>query len=131
MPRVVLDLDHVERRTGGYAESLALADRKIVHAGVLANYLAVGGDHLAGNVGRRVALLTEIGFEKALVVAAGDEADFLRVGLLGDRQAVLAGKFAHLRLGHAAEREQSAAQLFLRKAKEEIGLVFGLVDRAL
>src|SRR6266403_686874 len=40
---------------------------------------------------------------------------------------MLAGKFAHFRLGHASEREQSTAQLLLRKAEEEVGLVFGLV----
>ena len=78
-----------------------------------------------------LSLLGEIGFEKTLVVAAGDEADFLRVGLFGDHQAVLAGEFAHLRLGHAAEREQSAAQLLLREAEEEVSLVFGFVGWAL
>jgi hypothetical protein len=105
-----------------------------VNAGVLADYLAVGGDHLAGNFACRrqpVSLLGEIGFEKALVVAAGDEADFLRVGLFGNHEVVLAGQFAHLGLGHAAERKQGAAQLLLRQAKEEISLVFGFVGRTL
>ena len=90
-----------------------------MNSGVLANHFAVcryhlTANHFAGNFGRIIALLAEIGFEKALVVAAGDETNFLRVGLFGDHQLVLAGKFAHLRLGHAAEREQGPTQLLLR-----------------
>src|SRR5208282_381001 len=103
LPSVILDLNHIERRARGYTESLALADREVVNPGVLADHLAVGRDHLAANVGRYIALLCKIGLEKALVVTAGDEADFLRVGLFGDYEMVLAGEFAHLGLGHAAE----------------------------
>src|SRR6266404_9484097 len=136
LPRVILDLNHVQRRAGRYTETLALADREVVNSGVLANHFAVccyhlTANHFARNFRRTVALLAEIGFEKALIVAAGDEADFLRIGLFGNHQLVLAGKFAHLRLCHAAEREQSAAQLLLRKAEEEVRLVFGLVGWAL
>ena len=94
-----------------------------MNAGVLADDFAAGGDELAGGVGQGLALLGEIGVDKALVVAAGDEADFLRVGLFGDHEAVLAGEFADFGLGHIAERKQSAAQLLLREAEEKIGLV--------
>ena len=38
-------------------------------------------------VGHRLALLFEIGGEELLVVAAGDEADLLRVGLFGEGEA--------------------------------------------
>src|SRR6202030_2341619 len=65
----------------------------------------------------------EIGFEKTLVIAAGDEANFLRVGLLGDQEAMLAGDLTHLGLGHVAKGKQGPAQLVLRKAKEEVSLV--------
>src|ERR1022692_92848 len=125
LPGLVVDLNHVQRRTGGYAKSLALPDREVVNSGVLADHLAVGGNHFAGNhlarnllssnASRFISVLRKIGFEKALVVAAGDETDFLRVGLFGDRETVLAGQFAYLGLGHTAKGEQSAAQLFLRE----------------
>ena len=41
---VALDLDHVERRTGGDAQALALAYGEVVNAVVLADYFAVGSD---------------------------------------------------------------------------------------
>src|SRR5208337_1874147 len=131
LPRVVVDLNHIERRARGHAESLALADGEIVNPGVLSDNLAVSGDHLAGNISRRASLLVEIGFQKALVVAAGDETNFLRVGLFGNHQIVLAREFANFGLGHAAEWEQGAAQLLLREAEEEVSLVFTPVSRTL
>ena len=70
-------------------KSLALSDGEVVNAAVLADDFAVGGDQLSGGIGQRLALLGQIGVEKVLVVAAGDKADFLRVGLLGQRQPVL------------------------------------------
>src|SRR5258708_32405786 len=103
------DLDDVERRTSGHPESLALADGKIVNATVPADDVAVRGDEVAGSVGQGLALLGEVGIDEALVVAAGDKANLLRVGLLGQREAVLTGQFADLGLGHVAEREDSAA----------------------
>src|SRR5579863_8465688 len=62
------DLDDVERRAGGYAESLALADGEVVNAGVLAENFAGGGDEVAGGVGQGLALLGEVSVDEALVV---------------------------------------------------------------
>src|SRR3984957_525803 len=90
------DLNHVERRAGGYAESLALADREIVNTVVLADNFAIGCDQLTRGVGQGFALVGEIGIDEALVVAARDETAFLRVGLLGQGQAVLTGQAANL-----------------------------------
>ena len=56
---------------------------------MLAYDFAVGGDQFAGGVGQGLALLRQIGIEKLLVVAAGNEADFLRVRLLSQGQSVL------------------------------------------
>src|SRR6266478_6423594 len=83
LPRVILDLNHVERRAGRHTETLALADREVVNSGVLPDHFAVcryhfAANHFAGNLGWSIPLLAEVGFEKALVVAPGDEADFLR-----------------------------------------------------
>src|ERR1700686_3087253 len=117
------DLDDVERRAGGNAESLALADGEVVNASVLAYDFAVCGDEIAGRLGQCLALLGEVGIDEALVVAARDEADFLRVRLLRESEAVMSREFADLGLGHVAERKDRAAQLLLRQAEEEISLV--------
>src|SRR5271163_4016749 len=103
------DLNHIERRAGGYAESLALANREIVNAVVRTDNFAIGCYQIAGGVGQRFTLIGEISVNEALVVAAGDETDFLRVGLPRQRKAVLARKVADLGLGHVAERKQGAA----------------------
>ncbi len=73
---VSLDLDHVKRRTRGHAKALALTHGEVVDAAMLANDFAVGRDQLAGSVGQRLALLGQIGVEKLLVVAAGNESRF-------------------------------------------------------
>ncbi len=44
---------------------------------------------------------------------------------------MLARKLAHLRLGHATERKQRAAQLLLRQPEKKIGLVLGAVSGTL
>src|ERR1700692_1551246 len=100
-------------------------------AGMFANHFAIGCDHLSSNRYRLISLLGEIGFEKALIVAARDETNFLRIGLFSDYQLVLPGQFAHLGLGHTTERKQGATELLLRKAKQEISLIFRPVRGAL
>ena len=87
------------------------------------NSPAVSGDGLS--------LLFKIGGEELLVVAAGNEADLLRIRLLGEREAALPCDFAYLGLGHAAEREERVSKLLLRQAEEEVGLVLREVGRAL
>ena len=73
-----------------------------------------------------LALLFEIGVEELLVVAAGDEADLLRVGLFGERQAELgAPSRGRAGLVQLAEREEGAGELLLGEAEEEISLVLG------
>src|SRR5258708_37610889 len=99
-----VNLDHVERRSGRDAEALALADSEVVNAGVLADHFSVRGHKLAGRVGQSLATLGEGGINEALVIAAGDKADLLRIGLLGQSQTLPAGQFANLGLRDAAER---------------------------
>ena len=85
---VGVDVEDVERVGAGDAEALALAYGEAVDARVMADDFAGGGDELAGGVGEVFALLVEVGLEEGVVVAAGDEADLLRVGLLGEVEAV-------------------------------------------
>ena len=120
-----IDIEHVERRGRTYAEALALADGEVEDAVVAAEEFAAGGDEFPGGLRYLFALLFKIGGEELLVVAAGDEADLLRVGLLGQSQAVRTGDFADLGLGQAAQRKERARQLLLREAEEEVGLVLG------
>src|SRR5713101_7999104 len=128
---VSLDLEDVERRAGGDAQPLALADGEIVNARMLADDTPVGSDHLAGSLERRLALLGQVGIKEALVVSPGHETDFLRVRLFGDHQRVLAGELTDFGLGHPAQRKHSPAELLLREPEEEIGLVLTLVRRTL
>src|SRR6266567_3127280 len=125
------DLDDVERRTRGDAKSLALAHSEVVNAAVLADDFSIRSDQIAGGVRQCLALLGKVGIDKALVVAAGDKANFLRVGLFGERQAVLASEFANFGLGHVAERENRAAELLLGQAEKKISLILALVGGTL
>src|SRR5579863_6392215 len=125
------DLDHVQRRSSGDAKSLSLTDREVMNAGVLADDFTTCSHEFASCIRQRLTLLGEIGIDEALIVSAGDEADLLRVGLLGKRQTVLARKFAHLRLLHVSQRKESSAQLILGEAKKEVRLVLAQVGWAL
>ncbi len=97
---------------------------------MVADDFAGGGDEFAGGVGEGFALLVEVGAEEGVVVAAGDEADLLRVGLGGHVEAGFGGHDADGGLLHLAEREEGAGELVLGQAEEEVGLVLGLVGGA-
>ena len=97
---------------------------------MVADDLAGGGDELAGGVGHCFVLLVEVGLEEGVVVAAGDEADLLRVGLVGDGEACVGGHLADCGLLHLAEGEEGAGELLLSQAEEEVGLVLGVVGGA-
>ncbi len=98
---------------------------------MVAENLAIGRDQLARGLGDGFALLFEIGGDELLVVTAGNEADLLRVRLLGERKAALRGHFAHLRLRHSAERKEGMRQLLLRESEKEIGLILCQIRGAL
>ena len=83
--------------------------------------------NLALRLLRRDAALAEIGIDERRVVAVGDEADLLAIGLGGHRQSQLARQLAHLRLGVAAERKIRSRQLLLLQAEEKIGLILRTV----
>src|SRR5579864_1941322 len=73
LPGVSLDLDHVERRSGRYAQALALTHGKVVNAAVLADHLATRGHQFSGGVVKRFSLLRELGIQEALVISAGNK----------------------------------------------------------
>src|SRR5690242_14457304 len=125
------DLDYVQRRSRCNAESLALADGEVMNARMLANDLPARGHKFAGCVRQRLSLLREVGINEALIVSARDKANLLRIGLLRQRQSMLAREFAHLWLRHVAEGKQGSAELFLRQSKEKVSLVLTVVRRTL
>ena len=126
-----VDLEDVERRGRGDLETLALAYGEAGDTIVMADDGAIGGDEFAGGLGHGLPLLFEIGSEELLVVAAGDEADLLRVRLFGESEAALAGHFADFGLGEAAKREEGVSELLLGEAEEEVSLVLGEIGRTL
>src|SRR5581483_7164788 len=72
----------------------------------------------------------QIGIDKTLVIAARYKTNLLRIGLLGKRESILVGTHAHLRLRHVPQREQRLAELLLRKPKEEVALILGVIASA-
>ncbi len=74
------------------------------------------------DIARRVGIGAQF-LDQAGIVAVGHETDVLAVGLARDAQADLRGDFAHLRLGHAAERKAQEIELRRRGREQEIALV--------
>ncbi len=104
-----------------------LADGEMMHARVLAQHAAVGVANFAVRFLRSDPALAEVSVDESRIVAVGNEANLLAVGLRGHRQSQLASQIAHLRLGVSAQGKIGAGQLLLLQAEEEIGLVLGVV----
>ncbi len=64
------------------------------------------------------------------IIAVGDEADVLAVGLQGYSQPQFGGDFAHLRLGQGAQGKAEIIKLRLGGGEEEIALVAGGIGGA-
>ncbi len=64
------------------------------------------------------------------IVAVGNEADVLAVGLGGDGEAEFGGDLPHFGLGQAAEREAQVIELLVGRRVEEIRLVARRIERA-
>src|SRR2546430_735223 len=71
---VATQLDHVKRCAGSYSQSLALSHRKVVNARVLADDFAPRGDQFSRGIRQSLALLIEVGVDKALVIPTRNEA---------------------------------------------------------
>ena len=113
-----IELDDIERRAGGDAEPLALADREM-------NYALMPADGAAFEV-NDVAGLDRTGLQPADDIGVAPcryEADVLAVLLVGDFEAETPRQFARLRLGHVAERKAQVIELLPRGREQEIALV--------
>src|SRR5260370_8621310 len=102
-----------------------------MNTAVLADCSAIGGDQFSRNIGKRLALLGEIGVDKILVVAAGHKANLLRVRLLRRGQSMLAGKVTNFRLSHVPQRKHRPAELLLRQPEKKIGLGLRMIGGTL
>jgi hypothetical protein len=88
-------------------------------------------DHGAGEgIDHGPGLLAQVLAQEALRVAVGDEADVVRVGLVGHAQAARGGLLPDPVLGHRPERQHRAGQLLGGEDGEHVRLVLAGVDRA-
>ena len=71
-----------------------------------------------------------LALDERRVVAVGNEADFLAVGLLGDRQPEAARDVANRVLRQIADGEARARQLLLREREQEIRLILRRIEAA-
>jgi hypothetical protein len=99
-----VDVHDVEANPRRQSKSLSLSDRETVHA-------VVRADDAAGGVadGARGAD-SAVGLEKGIVVAVGDEADLVAVGLLGDGKIELARERADSRLVERTDGKEARAR---------------------
>ena len=133
-----LDGEDEERRRGGEAEAAPLADGVAV-IGLAGPQLAprrVDQPRAAAErrAGRPIATEKPLRARRGLLLdelahAAGDEADLHALPLLRHHQAGLAGELTHLRLGHAAEREEGGGELLAGQLEEVVALVLLGVER--
>ena len=92
---------------------------------VCAEHVSGGVNHLPLARQADVAAL-----EQPCVVVVGNEADFLRIGLVKDGEVQLAGNLAHCGLLHLADGKERSRELIARDAEEDVRLVLGAVDAA-
>ena len=109
--RVVgLDADDVERLgLAADVDAAALADGEVDDAAVLPEHAAVEVNDIAGSRGFGPELLHQAG-----IIAVGDEADVLAVGLGRDRQPCLLGQLRTSLLARSPKRETQEIELVAR-----------------
>jgi len=118
-PRLRLDAHDVQRL--GHPADLdpaALADGEMDDAAVLPEHLPAQVHDIPGRDGFRSQLL-----DQARIIAVGDEADVLAVGLGRHLQPGFRRDAPHLVLGHRAQWEAQIIELLAGRAVEEIALV--------
>src|SRR5262249_11976446 len=76
-----LGRDHVQRLARGDTDPTTLSDCEVMHAVMRADDLAVGRHQLATQILARNSLLFEISIDELRVVAVGNEANLLAIGL--------------------------------------------------
>ena len=73
-------------------------------------------------------MLAGVLLHKLHIISVRHKADVLAVVLAGVDEVHTLGQFAHVRLGHTAQRKQHMSQLVLRQVVEHIALILGRVQ---
>ena len=110
-------------RTAGQAQATPLADGEILYA-------VMGSQDVAGGVHNLAGLFVAALPEELAVVAGGDEADILAIGLVGVGEAGVVRHLTDLRLGIVAHGHEGAGELILAHTEENVGLVLVRVGAA-
>src|SRR5208282_1097451 len=126
LARLGPNLAHVQALADCDTEAAALSDRESMPAGVSGEASSVAIDNQAGAELRGIALP----LDKTRVVAVGNEANLLALGLVGGGEAQSAGAGANFGLGHRTKRENSSRELVLPEREEKIRLIFRVVGGA-
>src|SRR5581483_2634404 len=100
------------------AEPLPLADGEAMHAAVRAEFTTTLVDDRPAAFDRRI-----LARDERRIVAVGDEADLLAVGLVGDDQSEPPRLLAHIRLHQRADGEYRPRELILREREQEVRLI--------
>src|SRR3546814_270439 len=125
-PRFGFEPDDVERfGLAADLDSAPLADGEMDQPAMLAELAPC----LVDDIARCVRLGPEL-LHQRRIIAIGDEADVLAVGLGGDPQAQFGRDLAHPRLGQRAEREAQEIELRGGGREMELALVARRIDRA-
>src|SRR5579883_557949 len=97
---------------------------------MLADDAALGGDNFAARFPGGNPLLAEIGVDESGVVAVGNEADLLAIGLCRGWNRELARELADLRFFESAERKQGSRELRLCQSEKKVGLILCSIGAA-
>lgn len=124
--RIGLDSHDIARFAEGQAEAFSLADGIGFVAGMAAYDLPGGGDEIAGGFAAPPPFADETS-----VILVGDEADFLAIGLLSYAEIQLVGHAADFRFSIVAYWKFEPGEEFSLDSKEDVRLVFRLVQSAM
>ena len=115
-----VDARDVEAPIRRYAESPPLTDGEMVNAAVIPENVLVSVDDFTHS---RKPIGTDA-LDRRGVVALGNEADLLALGLLRRGESEGARFGTHCHLGEFAERKSDPSQLLLLQLEQEVRLVF-------
>ena len=115
-PGIGFQADDELGRAAGQTQAAPLSDGEVLDA-------LVPPQHVAGGVHDVAGLFVSALAQELAVVAGGNKADVLAVGLVGVGKAGVGGQLADFRLGVASHRHQRSGQLLLTHPEEDVGLV--------
>lgn len=107
----------------GHAESAALSDRETFNSGMLPQHFSFHRDDLAARID-----IGASGADEFIVLTTRHEANLLAIALFGHSETNFMSQLADLRLVVVADRQQHARQQFFFDSKQDVRLIFTIVD---